>query len=254
MKKIAALFLGLLFITNVIYAQGSAGSAATQEARYIFNLPSAGTLERGSYAIEGLIFSGGGVLAAMSVGISNDLTFGISYGAGNVVGSGDPVWNKLPGVMVRYRIIPEDLFFPAITLGFDSQGRGNYIDSLGRYERKSAGFFAAASKNLEFLGFLTLHGGVNYSLETRDDRDANFYVGLEKTIGPQVTIYSQYDFAFNDNSPSALGTGRGFWDAGLRWSVGSGITLELNLSNLSNNFKDIGAATRSVRLEYINTF
>ncbi|MCS7013464.1 MAG: hypothetical protein RMI34_09660 [Chloroherpetonaceae bacterium] len=245
----------LLSTPALLFAQGSAGSNATQEARYLFNLPTAGTLKRGTFAIEGWFYAGGGAMIGASVGISDRFSLGLSYGAGNLIGSGSPSWNRLPGAMVRYRILDEELTLPALTVGFESQGRGRFIDSLSRYERKSPGFFLAASKNFEFLGYLTLHSGLNYSiLEASDDGNANFYIGLEKTIGTDFTFYVQYDFALNDDRSETFGRGSGFLDIGLRWSLGAGFTLEFNLSNLNNNFRSLSALDRSVRLEFIQAF
>lgn len=239
----------------LLHAQSSAGANATQEARYLFNLPTAGTLKRGVFAIEGWFYANGGTMISASVGISDRFSFGLSYGASNIIGSGAPQWNRLPGAMVRYRILDEELLAPALMIGFESQGRGRFIDSLNRYERKAPGFFLASSKNFEFLGFLTLHAGLNYSiLEAQDDGNLNFYIGLEKTIGADITIYVQYDFAFNDDRSEIFGRGTGFLDAGLRWSLGAGFTLELNLSNLNNNFRALSALDRSFRLEFIQSF
>lgn len=257
MKKtsiLLAVLCNIIFSVSTLQAQGTAGTEATEESRYLFNMPTAGVLSEGSYAAEGWVFPGGGALISISVGISDKLTFGASYGAANLIGTGSPEWNDLPGVMVRYRIIEEDMGFPAITIGFDSQGRDGYIQGIDRYVRKSPGFFAVASKNFDLLGFITWHGGINYSLENRDDKDINFFFGVEKTIGPEITLYAQYDLAVNDNDQSALGDGHGFLDLGLRWSFGKGVTIEMNLANLSDNLKEIDSAARSVRLEYIRRF
>jgi hypothetical protein len=250
---LTALFL-VCVCTSTLLAQSTAGTNATQEARYLYNLPTAGLFKRGTYAIEGWAFSSGGVMLSASVGIADKFAFGASYGAGNVIGSGAPSWNRLPGVMARYRLLDEDLATPALTLGFDSQGRGNFIDSLNRFERKAPGFFVALSKNFEFLGFLTLHAGVNYSiLERQDDPNANAYLGVEKTIGADLTIYLQYDAAFNDDRPTTT-RGRGFLDIGARWSLGSGITLELNLTNLNDNQTQVSSFGRNFRLEFVQSF
>ena len=79
-------------------------------------------------------------------------------------------------------------------------------------------------------------------------------MGIEKTIGSEISIYSQYDFAINDNNNSALGEGHGFLDLGVRWSLGKGMTVEFNLTNLTDNIKTINSASRSARLEFINRF
>ena len=80
------------------------------------------------------------------------------------------------------------------------QGFGSYIDSTKRFQNKSVGAYAAVSKNYEFLGLLGLHGGINYSFETGDgDKDPNFFVGVDKSINPELTLMAEYDFALNDN-------------------------------------------------------
>ncbi|NTV45173.1 MAG: hypothetical protein HGB11_01300 [Chlorobiales bacterium] len=257
MKKTGLLLVVLcqvVFCFSNLQAQGTAGTEATEESRYLYNLPTAGVLARGSYAAEGWIFPGGGALGSISVGISDKFTIGLSYGAGNLISNGSPNWNRLPGVMARYRIFEEEPSFPAIAIGFDNQGREAYVKGLKRYVRKSPGFFAVASKNFDLLGFITWHGGMNYTLENNDEKDVNFFFGVEKTIGSEITLYVQYDMAINDNAPSSLGGGHGFLDLGLRWSIGKGVTVEMNMSNLSDNLKEIGSAGRSVRLEYIRQF
>ncbi len=257
-KRSLVFLFGLIAPIQVAIAQVSnestSGTKATIEPRYLYNLPTAGVLRRGTYGVEGWFFAGGGAMSTVSVGLSERFTFGISYGAGNLIGSGNPNWNPLPGVMARYRLIDEDLQLPAITIGFESQGRGNFISGIDRYERKSPGFFVAATKNFEFLGFLALTSGINYSLERKDDGGLNFYLGAEKTIGREVSIYAQYDFGLNDNKPQALGDGNGFLDIGVRVSLGVGLMIELNLTNINDNFKNIPAVSRSVRIEYVNAF
>jgi len=249
------LAFSLLLSPALLYAQSSAGAHATQESRYLFNLPTAGTLKRGVFALEGWFFSNGGATVSVSVGISDKFSLGLSYGATNLIGSGAPQWNRLPGAMVRYRILEEELSSPALMLGFDSQGRGRFVDSLNRYERKAPGFFLAASKNFEFLGYLTWHAGLNYSiLEAQDDGNLNFYIGFEKTIGADLTLYVQYDFALNDDRSEIFGRGSGFLDVGLRLSLGAGFTIEMNFSNINDNFRSLSALDRSLRLEFIQSF
>jgi hypothetical protein len=250
----AVLFLLVQCIKAQTSEEATSGTKATIEPRYLYNLPTAGMLRRGAYSAEGWFFAGGGAMSTVSVGLSERFTFGVSYGAGNLIGSGNPNWNPLPGVMARYRLIDEELQMPAIAIGFESQGRGNFISGIDRYERKSPGFFAVATKNFEFLGFLSLTGGANYSLESKDDGGPNFYIGAEKTIGREVSVYAQYDFGLNDNKTQALGDGNGFLDVGVRVSLGVGLMIELNLTNLNDNFKNIPAVSRSVRIEYVGAF
>jgi hypothetical protein len=160
---------------------------------------------------------------------------------------------SLPGVNLRVRLLDESVSLPAFTIGFDSQGKGYYNDDLNRYQIKSPGFFIAASKNFEFLGYLSLHGVINYSLERDDaDKDLNLGVGFEKTIGGKFSIVGEYDFAVNDNTGKALGDGNGFMNFGVRWSIGDGFTLGLNLRDVLDNKKvSTASADRGVFIDFV---
>lgn len=148
----------------------------------LIDTPTAGTLDRGSYDVGLRLYANGGVLGDISVGLSSRLMFGISFGGENIIGEGDIHWNPNPGIHLRYRMIDETIALPAFTVGFNSQGYGAYLKSAKRYTVKSRGFFLVASKNYAFLGDLSFHGGVNYSLEKGDgDTDLNFFTGLMKS-------------------------------------------------------------------------
>jgi hypothetical protein len=161
--------------------------------------------------------------------------------------------NDVPGAAVKVRVLDESMFLPALALGFDSQGRDGYIKSLNRYSIKSPGFFAVVSKNYSMLGYLSLHGGVNYTLERGDgDRDVNGYLGVEKTIGPFVSLSLEYNLGLNDNNSSAIGRGRGYLNSALDISVGGGLTLGIHLKDLAGNARNVRVANRTFRIEFVH--
>jgi len=41
---------------------------------------------------------------------------------------------------------------------------------------------------------------------------------------------------------------------GLRLSLGAGFTIEMNFSNINDNFRSLSALDRSLRLEFIQSF
>ena len=210
MKKI---FLFLL-IPLIIFGQ----EAAVVEPVQLIDFPTAGTLMRGSFNAHLRAYAEGGILGGVDVGLTDRFMIGLAYGGTNVIGMGPVNGNPQVGAHIRYRLIEEDLLFPAITIGYNSQGYGAYVDSLRRYQNKSNGAFAVASKSFRFLGLLGLHGGINYSFEKDDgDKDLNFFIGIDKSINPELTIVAEYDFAINDNSANAIGTGSGYLNAGLKW-------------------------------------
>lgn len=232
--------------------QGSAGSEAELELRSLVDLPTAGMLPHGALAIDMDFYREGGVLMGVSIGGYDRFFLGLSYGGTGIIGTGNPSWNDIPGFTARIRIVDETLFFPAIAIGFDTQGKGMYVDSLDRYTIKSPGFYAVASKNYAAMGFLSIHGGVNYSLEGADgDRDPNFFVGVEKSVGPIGAAILEYNFAVNDSHREALGRGRGYLNAGLRLSFGEGFTLGFNLKDIFKNQQRISVGDRTLQLEYV---
>lgn len=251
MKRVLILFLFVLFPVYLL-SQGSAGSGATFEQRFIVDMPTAGILKSNSVSLDADFFADGGLMLRLTASAFNRLNFGISYGGSKIIGNGSVNWYRLPGVNLKIRIIDESKNFPAVTIGFDSQGREVYIDSLKRYDFKSPGFFAVGSKAFKFLGYLSVHGGINYSLE-KDDGDAslNYYMGFEKTIGNDLTFSVEYNFAINDNSAKALGRGKGYLNAGIRWSLGSGFTIEFNWKDILQNNEP--GNSRVVKLEYIQS-
>ncbi len=256
MNKIFTLISLLLIYPAFTHAQGTAGEKAKYEYRSLIDMPTAGILEKGFVGVSTEVMPAGVVIVKMEVGAFDNISFGISYGGSNIIGSGTPGWYKLPGVNFRFRLFNESTTIPAVTLGFDSQGKGIYFDSTSRYAIKSPGFFGAVSKNFSFLGYLSLHGTVNYSLEGKDgDNFANLFVGFEKTIGSSVSLVCDYNFALNDNNLNDYyGKGNGYLNVGVRWVLGQGFTVGFDLRDLLDNKKwSPSGADRAIRIEYIKS-
>ena len=232
-------------------AQGSAGTGAEVEPRFVIDMPTAGMLASGALALDVDLYADGGVLAGLSYGIFDRLMLGLSYGGTGLIGSGEAQMDELPGVAARIRVLEESVSLPALAIGFDSQGRDGYVPSRDRYRIKSPGIFAAVSKNYTFAGFLSVHGGGNYSLERSDDSGVNWFAGLEKSIGGVLSLLVEYNVGLNDNADSSLGKGHGYLGVALRWSVSGGVTLGVYLKDLLENGGEHTVANRSLRLEFV---
>ncbi len=246
--------LFLLSLTS-LHAQGYAGSSADTEPLFLIDRPTAGMLRRGEYAVGVNFFQEGGILVSTSVGLIDRLSIGVSYGGTRLVGMQQAKMNDLPGVSVRLRVFEESLSFPAIVIGFDAQGKESYRAGLKRYTIKSPGFFIAASKNYEFMGNLSFHGGVNVSMEREDgDKDVNAFGGVEKSIGGSISLMAEYDLGMNDNHAQAIGLGRGYLNLGFRWSVGGGMVVGVDFKNLLKNQRSTPAGNRTLQFDYVGVF
>jgi len=236
----------------VASGQGSAGSSGRVEPRFLVHVPTAGMLRGGTFCLDAEFYRQGGVLVGVSFGIFDRFGLGISYGGTGVIGTGSATANPLPGFSARLRPLDESPLLPALVIGFDSQGRNGYLKDADRYTIKSPGVFAVLSKNYAFLGYLSIHGGINYSFERPDgDNDINFFAGVEKTVGPTISLVLEYNLGANDDADEALGKGTGYLNAGFRWSIGEGITLGFSLEDITRNSTAMDGPSRTVRLEYV---
>ena len=230
------------------------------------NWPIAGLLERGSYEIDLRMYPAGGVYTFVTMGFLRSVNVGFSYGAANVVGRGRVDWNPNVEFSIKARLIPESVLLPAFALGYSSRGLGPCIPEMERYTIKSPGFYAVASKNYRFLGELGLHFGANRTREGAD-RDLNFFMGVDKSVGPDFYLIFEYDTARNDNDDDDLGYGNGYLNFGLKWAASPQLRLEFYFTNLVDNVRGagkpatieniadtLGGAGRELRIVYVDWF
>jgi hypothetical protein len=252
--RLIPLLLLLCAPASDLNAQGSAGSAGKLEPRALIDFPTAGMIPRGNIALDVDFYRDGGVDLACAVGVFDRLSVGLSYGGSGLIGAGSPVMNATPGFNVKLRLIEESVYVPALALGVDSQGHDGYNRSLNRYAIKSPGLYGVFSKNYAVLGFFSLHGGANYSLERSDEnRNINLFAGIEKTIGPFVSFMIEYNLGSNDTGSDALGAGKGYLNLALRCSLGGGLTLGMNFKDLADNGGNVTVANRTVHIEYVKS-
>jgi len=245
---VAAAFQLLL---SACHAQRASGETADIDPLYLIDTPVAGILPTTSGAIEANLYPEGGLLLSVVYGLRKNLNVGMSFGGTRIIGSGGITWNRLPEIMVRYRLYEETDIYPALVLGFDSQGRDGYVPSDKQYAVKGPGFFVAASKNYALLGWISFHGGLNYSIE-RADRDGspNLYLGMEKTIGPIVSALGEYNFAF-DNDKNAHGFWNGNLGLGIRIATRLGFSVDLLWKNLLTANPYYPVTIRELKIQYV---
>ena len=253
MKRIRYYFLFLPFVLN---AQSYPPPSS------LITLPTAGTLQRGSFALEMRIQKFGGLTSSISVGLTDRFQLGISYGSANLIGDDSLIWYPKPETNLKYLLIDESETSPGISLGIDTQGLGkfNSDDSLMRYDTKALGIFAVASKNwVTPLGNLGWHFGSNYNfVETNDnDKDVNFFMGFDIEFNSELSMMFEYNAALNENNMTskniAISRG-GYLNAGVRWTFVERLHIEMDFNNLMFDKKKVDYFNREIKITYIEYF
>ena len=244
----------------------------------LVSIPTAGTLPRGSFTFESLVIKNGGIISRLYVGFTDNFSFGVSYGAQNLIGNNRPSINKTtPEVQIKYRVFDESEKMPAIVYGLDTQGRGSYhsidtistkgqdsIRTLNRYDQKSWGMYMVMSKNWNLLGNLGLHVGVNKNLSENDDgdNDFNIFLGADKELNRSFSLLIEYNAALNDNladdyyddlNDITFGRGKGYLNAGVRWAISQNLMLEINFNDINQNTK-AEYTNREIKIMYSESF
>ena len=270
-KLILRTFLTLLtFLCNIGWSQ----IEQPYPPLNLVSIPTAGTLPRGSFTLESLLITDGGMVPRLSVGFTDNFSFGVSFGVQNLIGGNKPSINKTtPEVQIKYRIFDESEKMPALVYGLDTQGRGLYhaVDSiftqgifddstvtLNRYDQKAWGMYMVMSKNWNFLGNLGLHAGISKSLSENDDgdKDPNVFFGFDKELNRSFSFLVEYDAALNDDDHTlndTFGRGKGYLNAGIRWAMSPNLMLEINFNDINQN-TDAEYTNREVKVMYSESF
>jgi hypothetical protein len=244
----------------------------------LVSIPTAGTLPRGSFTLESLLITNGGVVPRLSVGFTDNFSFGVSFGLQNLIGGNKPSINKTtPEVQIKYRVFDESQKMPALVYGLDTQGRGLYhvADSifthsgfdttvtLNRYDQKAWGMYMVMSKNWNLLGNLGLHAGISKSLSENSDgdKDINVFFGIDKELNRSFSLLVEYDTALNDNLKDGdyalnyitFGKGKGYLNAGIRWAMSPNLMLEINFNDINQNTNS-EYTNREIKVMYSESF
>ena len=271
MKKITA--GTFLIILTILCNIGWGQSEQPYPPLNLVSIPTAGTLPRGSFTLESLLIKNGGLVPRFSIGLTNNLSFGVSFGIQNIIGDEKPNVNKTtPEWQIKYRVFDESQKMPALVYGLDTQGRGIYTDTLitprdtltlNRYDQKAWGIYMAMSKNWNLLGNLGLHAGINksFSENSDGDKDINFFFGIDKELNRSFSLLVEYDAALNDNlsegdyalNDITFGKGKGYLNAGIRWAMSPNLMLEINFNDINQNTNS-EYTNREIKVMYSESF
>ncbi|MFH0883102.1 MAG: hypothetical protein V2A56_08955 [bacterium] len=254
---VPAMIGALLLISGNTQAQ-MADNIGMLEMLHLINAPTAGVLKQGQYQIDLRAYGDGGTEAGIGIGLFNRFMFGVSWGGNGLIGFGTPRGNKLPGVLVKYRLFEESMSFPAVTFGYDMQGHGPWYDGNNRYLYKASGAFVALSRNwISDYGRFGVHLGSNYNnFETDDQRGFDGFVGLDFSINEQIAFLVEYDLALDDNSKDDhFGVGpAGYLNAGFRLTFAQALVLQFQFMDLLGSSAETTGIGRELKIVYVETF
>jgi hypothetical protein len=235
----------------------AAGASRAQlpQPQLVVDKPTAGMLPDASYMLRGVAGPESSFMLGFAVGLKQVVQLGASFGAQNVFGYGSLTLNDHVGFQARIRIVGEKERMPGLAVGFDSQGLGVYDGALERYDRKSPGFYAVASKNYALiLGEFAMHGGLSWSLERQDDDDPTVYGGADWTLFERLSFQMVVDAAFNDDSANSFGEGGVYLDGRVGFTFGEYLELALAFRDLTGNFEAASGVSREFQITWIRLF
>ena len=259
---VIALVLGPLWVSNALAQVLESEKRHTLydiAPRCLVDLPTAGTLPRGHFDIGLRLYADGGALGYTDIGLSHRFMIGISYGGADIVSNRNPDWNKRMGFSLKFRVVDELEYFPAVSVGFTDQGYGSFDPDYNRFTYKSRGFYGVVSRSFYFYNWTSgWHVGLNYSVEDDDgDDNINYFGGFDATFNYNLALLIEYDGALNDNSKDAsaiTGKGRGYLNLSIKWLFAEDLELELIFKDLLVNRRESDTFSRGVRLVYIDSF
>ncbi len=198
------------------------------ELTSLIDSPTAGLVNKGHYAVNVRLFVDGGAVGRLRVGVLKRLSVGASFGGEQLIGTGAVDWYPRVAVAAQCRILEEGYTWPALVLGFDSQGIGPYRSQ--RYQVKSKGIYLVLSKNYtSMLGELGVHAGVNVSREDADDGDWSAWLGIDKSLR-FMALFAEYDLGRN-NGLQNQGVAGGYLNVGGAWTVAPQLMVAYYLKN-----------------------
>jgi len=272
MRRYLLLLISAMVVATGAHAQepatGGAHTLYDIAPRQLIDMPTAGTLPRGTFQIGLRLYTDGGALGYTDIGLSSRFMLGISYGGTRILSNTDPEWNPRIGFSLKFRVVDELEYFPAVAVGFTDQGYGIYRDdhigetnrNYDRYTYKSRGFYAVASRSFYFYKWTSgWHVGLNYSREYDGDgdKDLDFFGGFDATFNYNLAILMEYDAATNDDRgeyAGVSGRGRGYLNMSVKWLFTENLEIEIIAKDLLNNRRESTTLTREMRMMYIDSF
>ncbi len=215
----------------------------------VIQTPSAGTLPRGFFWLNGFMYGGGGVGFNAAIGITDTLTLGLSVPIDHVIGKDAPGWH-IPSILFKLRILGSDPSSFHLTIGYGNEGFG---DPFYYYEEQAQGPFVAMRKGFLIGGlsqYLFLNFGVRYPIlpdKARQEYEVSAYLSLSLDIGEYFTVKAEVSHISFIWARNPIGT------LGFAYHFSESFSVELDLG-FTGNEQDKFIFDRSLQLAFVSMF
>ncbi|MBN2566227.1 MAG: hypothetical protein JXB46_11005 [Candidatus Eisenbacteria bacterium] len=242
---VLAALLSVLLLTPCVAA--GYGESFTR----LVDLQTAHTLPRAAYALGVRVGPDGSLTTVMAVGVASYLNVGVSYGAGNAIGSGEVDWDNEVEFEFKLRLAEEFDVVPGLAVGYDSRGYGTQIGD-GGYAKASEGIYVAAVKTSPFSDYWQFHGGVSRTLEL-ERAEPDFFLGVTGRFSQEFSLVVEYSLG-EERDTEGGSDKTGFLNAGLRWVFSEQLELALLLRNIVGPSGSTERHSRALTLAYYDSF
>jgi hypothetical protein len=191
----------------------------------------------------------GAMLGFVHIGIWDRLSLGVSYGASNLLGAGDPEFYSQPGIQIRIRGIEEGFIYPSLVFGFDNQGYGPFNEDEKRYEIMSKGLYVQTGKTFGTAGVQVVPSlGANYCFEEEGRFD--LFMGMTALFGSSAAFLVDYSLNFSDPRDQ----NKGFLNMALRLIFYEEMFFEFALRDLLENGTNDQQLNRLIKIGFEQYF
>jgi len=225
--------LTLLMGLVITFFSGSYSILSAGEVVDLIDTPTPQITERGGYNVNFRFYSfesnggsnNGGLLVGLFFGVLEHMNLGVYLDTENIVGN-ENIKLRRPRLFVKFRIFRGTERFPAIGVGYDDQGYGEYRDR--KYQQREKGFFIVLCKE-NFIRQLEVCTGINgYDFDKFSVRG---FIGLFSKVGENLVPMLEFD--------NLGGGSQNRINIGIRYFLTPNLDVEIDGRDIANEFDRI---------------
>jgi len=234
--------LMLLICLIVICFSGTHSFLSAAEVCDLIDTPTPQIVEQGGYNVNFRFYSfkgsegdnNSGLLVGLFFGVLQYMNLGVNMDTENLIGNNSMKLRR-PRLFVKFHIFGGSEYIPAIGVGYDDQGYGEYRDR--RYEHREKGFFVVICRE-NFIPGLDVSTGINgYDFEQFRVRG---FISLFSRLGESVVPMLEFD-NLGGGSENRI-------NMGIRYFITPNLNIELDGKDVADEFD------RIFRIGYIGAF